>query len=163
MSENIIIKNLLILLVFTLTPGFGQAKEAPDFSLRGNSKIVRLSDYQGQVIYLDFWASWCKPCRQSFPFMNDIQKTYLSQGLKVIGINLDPERKDAQKFLKSTPSDFILAYDPKGITSAKYQVKELPTSFLIDRAGQIIYVHKGFKDTYKTNIEAKIIDALANN
>lgn len=160
MPANNYIKILLVFLIISLHQNPAQATKAPDFSLKGSSKVVRLSDYQGNIVYLDFWASWCKPCRKSFPFMNEIQKKYQTQGLKVIGVNLDPEHKDAQKFLKTVPAEFILAYDPKGITSEKYQVKQLPTSYLIDQQGHIIYIHKGFKDSTKNNIEAKIIEAL---
>ena len=154
------IKILLVFLIISLHQNSAQAQKAPDFSLKGSSKVVRLSDYHGNIVYLDFWASWCKPCRKSFPFMNEIQKKYQQQGLRVIGVNLDPEYKDAQKFLKTVPAEFILAYDPKGITTEKYQVTELPTSYLIDQHGQIIYTHKGFKDSTKNNIETKIIEAL---
>ena len=94
--------------------------------------------------------------------MNQIQRKYLKQGLKVIAVNLDPELKDAQKFLKIIPAEFTLAYDPKGITSQKYQVTTLPTSYIISREGQIIDIHTGFLNSSKQRIEAQIIKALAD-
>ena len=154
--------SLLCLLLLVVISSQSYAGKAPDFSLRGSSEVVRLSDYTGQVIYLDFWASWCKPCRKSFPFMNEIQRKFSKQGLKVIAINLDPEQKDAQKFLKIVPAEFTLAYDPKGITSQKYQVTTLPTSYIISREGQIIDTHTGFIESGKHRIEAQIIKALAD-
>jgi len=94
--------------------------------------------------------------------MNEIHRKYSKQGLKVIAINLDPEQKDAQKFLKIIPAEFTLAYDPKGIISKKYQVTTLPTSYIISREGQIIDTHTGFTDSAKYRIEAQIIKALAD-
>lgn len=149
------------LIFIALTSSQVYAKKAPDFSLKGTSKTVRLSDYKGQVVYLDFWASWCKPCRKSFPFMNELHKKYRKKGLKVIGVNLDTDYKDAQKFLKKSSAKFIIAYDPKGITPEKYRVTVMPTSYLIDRNGQILNIHKGFKDSSKDKVEAKIQKALA--
>lgn len=94
--------------------------------------------------------------------MNEIHRKYSKQGLKVIAINLDPEQKDAQKFLKIIPAEFTLAYDPKGITSQIYQVTTLPTSYIISKKGQIIDIHTGFIDSSKNRIEAQIIKALAD-
>lgn len=92
--------------------------------------------------------------------MNEIHKKYRSQGLKVIAVNLDTEIKDAREFLKNTPADFSIAYDPQGTTPEKYKLSVMPTSYLIDRKGRIIDTHKGFKDSTKDVLESKIKKAL---
>jgi len=154
---NIVLSLFLILCVQTLA----HAAKAPDFSLEGNTSKVKLNNYKGQVIYLDFWASWCKPCRKSFPFLNDMHKKHKQHGLKVIGINLDTQRKAADNFLGKYPASFTIAYDPEGKTPGAYKLGVMPTSYLIDRKGQIIYTHKGFKEDHKPDIENKIKMALS--
>ena len=103
-----------------------------------------LEQHKGDVIYLDFWASWCGPCRKSFPWMNDMQNRYQQQGFTIISINLDAEHDLAEDFLKEHPALFSVIYDPKGQTAKKYKVKGMPTSYLIGRDGQIKKAHTGF-------------------
>ena len=110
-----------------------------------------LQQHKGDVIYLDFWASWCGPCRKSFPWMNEMQNKYQHQGFTVISINLDAEYDLAQIFLKEHPALFSVVYDPKGLTAKAYKVKGMPTSYLIGRDGQIKKAHTGFL-TKKTSI-----------
>jgi thiol-disulfide isomerase/thioredoxin len=137
------------------------ASKAPQFSLKGDQSNVSLSSYKGKVVYVDFWASWCKPCRKSFPFLNEMHERYKKKGLKVIGINLDSNQADAQKFLKRFPANFIIAYDPEGETPKQYHLSVMPTSYLIDRKGNLINIHKGFKEGQTSEIEHKIQQALA--
>ena len=103
-----------------------------------------LSEHQGEVVYLDFWASWCGPCRKSFPWMNDIQKQYQPQGFSVISINLDADKSLATKFLLQTPADFTVIYDPKGQIAKHFKIQGMPSSMLIGRDGQIKSSHTGF-------------------
>lgn len=103
-----------------------------------------LSAYKGKVVYLDFWASWCAPCRVSFPWMNEIQQTYGNRGLVVIGVNVDRDRGPADEFLKANYPQFKIVYDPNGKIAGKYDFKDMPTSFLIGRDGKIRYTHNGF-------------------
>ena len=137
------------------------ASKAPDFSLKGDKAAVKLSSYRGSVVYVDFWASWCKPCRKSFPFLNEMHERYKSKGLKVIGINLDTDAGDARKFLEKFPASFTIAYDPQGNTPKQYQLSVMPTSYLIDRKGNLINIHKGFKEGQTQDLEQKIQKALA--
>ena len=104
---------------------------ASDFDLPGKQSNVKLSDSKGKLVYLDFWASWCGPCKQSFPWMNALQEKYKSKGLEVIAVNLDANNEDAQKFLATTPAKFTVAFDSKGRTPLQYGVKGMPTSYLI--------------------------------
>lgn len=105
---------------------------------------LNLSAYKGKVVYLDFWASWCKPCRESFPWMNAIEDNYRDRGLVVIAVNLDHDRGLAQDFLQQNPADFKIVYDPGGTLAEKYKVGAMPTSVLIGRDGKIRFVHSGF-------------------
>lgn len=103
-----------------------------------------LSALRGQVVYLDFWASWCAPCRQSFPWMNHLQSELRQDGLVVIAVNVDRERADAERFLSAHPADFRIVFDPRGELPEKFGVRGMPTSFLIDRSGQVRLRHDGF-------------------
>ena len=119
-----------------------------------------LAAHKGKAIYVDFWASWCGPCKQSFPWMNAMQDKYGAKGLQVIAVNVDAKRADADRFLLKTPATFQIVYDAKGDSARSYAVKAMPTSLLIDRNGRVSYVHAGFRDEDRADLEAKINDAL---
>ena len=133
---------------------------APDFDLPGRAGAVRLSDYKGKTVYLDFWASWCGPCKQSFPWMNDMQARYGAKGLRVVGINLDQKSEDARDFLKDTPASFDVAFDQGGKTPKSFAIKGMPTSVLIGPDGKVISVHTGFKPEQTAELETHIKQAL---
>lgn len=103
-----------------------------------------LAEHQGQVIYLDFWASWCGPCRKSFPWMNQMQQKYRAQGLVIISVNLDANKALAQTFLSKNAANFPVIYDPDGDIAQHFEIKGMPSSLLIDRHGQIQQAHSGF-------------------
>lgn len=103
-----------------------------------------LAQHKGEVVYLDFWASWCVPCRKSFPWMNAVQEKYKSQGFSVISVNLDADYALAQKFLKENPASFTVIYDPKGKLAKHFKIQGMPSSMLIGRDGQIKQRHTGF-------------------
>ena len=148
-----------LLLAFSLQTAY--AVNAPQFSLKDSAgKTVSLKQYRGKVVFVDFWASWCTPCKQSFPFMNELHQRYNTKGLKIIGINLDADKKDADRFLEQVKADFIIAYDPSGNTAEKYDLQVMPSSYLIDGNGRLVYLHRGFKAGDKREMEEKIIQAL---
>lgn len=105
---------------------------------------LNLSSLHGRVIYLDFWASWCAPCRQSFPWMDSMQRTYAAQGLSVLAINVDHDRADADRFLKEFRPQFEVRFDPDGTWAQQYKVTGMPTSLIIDRRGVVRFTHIGF-------------------
>ncbi|MES2149000.1 MAG: TlpA disulfide reductase family protein [Pseudomonadota bacterium] len=133
---------------------------APDFALAGPGGAVKLADYRGKFVYLDFWASWCAPCKHSFPWMGALQKRYGGAGLQVVAINVDTSRDDAERFLAQTPAGFTVAYDPAGAIAKKYAIKGMPSSVLIDPSGQVLLVHAGFNDDAALQIEQHIRHAL---
>ena len=103
-----------------------------------------IDQLKGKVVYLDFWASWCGPCKLSFPFMKDLQETYSSRGLVILTVNLDHDRHKAEFFLNQIGASLPVIYDPSGVVAGKYQIREMPTSMVIGRDGAVRYVHKGF-------------------
>lgn len=133
---------------------------APAFDLPGQQGTVQLSSYKGKTVYLDFWASWCGPCKQSFPWMNDMQKKYGAKGLRIVGVNLDQKAEDAKTFLATTPAQFDVAFDSAGQSPKQYGVKGMPTSLLIGPDGKVLMVHQGFKAENREELESQIKQAL---
>ena len=120
-----------------------------------------LAQYRGKVVYLDFWASWCVPCRKSFPWMNAMQKAYGTKGLVVIAVNVDTERRDADRFLGAVPADFQVLYDPAGALAQRYRLAGMPSAFIIDREGRVVAHHEGFTRDSPRAEEAEIQQLLA--
>lgn len=135
-----------------------QAPVVPLQQLENNvaGKTTSIADYKGKLIYLDFWASWCGPCRQSFPFLKEIRNKYVDQGFEIISVNVDVDLKDALGFLNSFPVNYPMLLDPDATMAAVYQVQGLPTAYLIDSEGNIVYKHLGFKERDKKWITALI-------
>ena len=159
MLNHKLISNLLVCSVILLSsPAFAQ--KAPTFDLPGDSKNINLSKLKGKVVYLDFWASWCDPCRKSFPWMNKMYSKYQAQGLEIIGVSLDSKRKHTDEFLEKTPALFTIALDPDGKVADDYKVQVMPTSYLIGRNGELLWEHKGFRSKHETDLEDAIANAL---
>jgi thiol-disulfide isomerase/thioredoxin len=130
---------------------------APAFSLPdGRGGTLALEQLHGQVVYVDFWASWCAPCRRSFPWMNEMQQRYGGRGLAIVAINVDAKREDALRFLRKYPADFAVVYDGTGATPGAYEVKAMPSSFLVDAQGRIAAIELGFLDARRAAIEHRI-------
>lgn len=136
---------LVVLLVNVIFNQHSYADTTPNISLKFTNTTQHLNDFKGKLVYLDFWASWCIPCRKSFPWMNEIHEKYKSKGLEVIAVNLDKDSKLVSQFLKKYPALFKVAYDSSGDTAEQFHVKGMPTSFLISRTGKLLTVHKGFR------------------
>jgi len=122
-----------LLALFCLAATAGHAAQSLD-----------LDALQGRVVYLDFWASWCAPCRQSFPWMSAMHKAYESQGLTIIAINVDHDRADAQRFLQTFQPKFEIWFDSEGSWAERFKVSGMPTSIIIDRHGVARFTHIGF-------------------
>jgi thiol-disulfide isomerase/thioredoxin len=120
-----------------------------------------LSAYRGKVVYLDFWASWCTPCRRSFPWLDDLVSQYGKRDLVVIGVNLDQSNDLAEKFLNDTPAHFPIIYDPQGAIATTFKIKGMPSAVLIDRTGRVRFEHVGFSDNRKDEYEAQVQELLA--
>lgn len=120
-----------------------------------------LSAYRGKVVYVDFWASWCGPCKQSFPWLDGLVREYASQNFVVIGVNVDKDRDRAERFLNETPAEFSIVYDPKGELAAAYKVAGMPSGVLIDRTGHVRFQHAGFSEKQKGLYEEQLQTLLA--
>ena len=126
-----------------------------------NSQALDISNYKGKVIYIDFWASWCPPCKLSFPSLNKLHNELKQQGFEVVAVNLDEEKNDAEAFLKHNPVNFTIAYDSEGKCPSAYNVMAMPSSYIIDKQGIIREVHLGFDEDNMINIRTSILALLA--
>ena len=151
---------ILALLLARPVLAIENGQQAPDFELPGRSGTLRLADFKGKTVYLDFWASWCGPCRQSFPWMNQMQARYADRGLRVVSINLDQKNEAARSFLQRNPATFDIAFDPAGINPKAYAIKAMPTSVLIGADGKVLMVHSGFRDDESAELERRIRQAM---
>ena len=120
-----------------------------------------LDGFRGRVVYLDFWASWCGPCRQSFPWMQTMKRTYENQGLTVVAVNLDTDRAAADRFLVQFHPTFDVRFDPSGELAEVYKVQGMPSSVLIDRHGVARFTHVGFRPVDGAVYEAQVRGLLA--
>jgi thiol-disulfide isomerase/thioredoxin len=128
----------------------------PRFELPGRTGTIASDSLRGKVVYVDFWASWCDPCRHSFPWLSAMHERYGAQGLAIVAINLDKERVAADRFLAKFPAPFLLAFDPKGKTAEAFHVQAMPSSFLIGRDGRVLEAHTGFDPKRAASIEERI-------
>jgi len=155
---------IALTLFTTLLPAIlpaATASPAPDFTLPGREGVLELQQYRGQVVYLDFWASWCKPCRKSFPWMNALHKRYSDDHLVVLAVNLDEDTVAARRFLQRYPATFTVAFDPQGKVAERYGLKGMPSSYLIDKQGNIVMSHIGFRTNDTDQLEERIKAQLA--
>ncbi len=129
----------------------------------GDSAGYKLKQFQGKVLYVDFWASWCGPCAKSFPFLNHLDHEFKDRGLQVIGINLDEKPGDAQDFLSQYPAQFMIAADAGQQCATDFGVKAMPSSYLVDRSGHIRHIHLGFKAGAAEELKAVVEQLLAEH
>src|SRR5271168_629534 len=120
-----------------------------------------ITSFRGRVVYLDFWASWCGPCKQSFPWMETLKNTYAAQGLEIITVNLDSDRADADQFLKQMHPTLEVRFDPKGELAEFYKLQGMPSSVLIDRHGVPRFTHVGFRPVDGPIYETQLRELLA--
>ena len=140
---------------------FAAFNQAPDINLPGVNGSVKLAEFKGKVVYLDFWASWCEPCKKSFPWLHDIKQRYTDKGFEVVAVNLDKDRKLADAFIKEMDVNFVLAFDEDGESASRYKLKGMPSSYLIGRDGKLYASHVGFIEKDKKKLEQAIKELLA--
>ena len=120
--------------------------KAPNFTLKSNTgKNVKLSELRGQVILLNFWASWCGPCRQEMPLLEKLHKRYSALGFTVLGVNVEEDPRKAKTLLKDISVSFPILFDTSNKVSKEYNVSAMPSTVMIDRDGNMRYLHKGYK------------------
>ena len=141
-----------------LAPGdVPPAIDMPDL----NNQKVDWASLEGKVVLLDFWASWCGPCKEAMPVLEALSRKYAAQGLVIIGVNIDSSRKKMSKFLKTMPVSFRIVHDRKLVIANRYEPDTMPTSYFIGRDGKIRYVHQGFEKGDAAGIEARLKALLA--
>ncbi|MCG7893283.1 MAG: TlpA family protein disulfide reductase [Candidatus Thiodiazotropha taylori] len=135
----------------------GDATPAPDFTLKSRTgENIKLSELRGNVVMVNFWASWCGPCRQEMPLLQQLYDRYQGMGFTLLGVNVDEQPAAAQKMLKEIPVDFPILYDSSNKVSKQYQVKAMPSTFMVDRDGNIRHLHQGYKPGYEDDYQQQI-------
>ena len=143
-----------------LAAGFLSATEvrpAPPVRLHlADGTVVQPADYKGKVVLIDFWASWCVPCKAEFPALDALYRRDRDRGLEVLAVNLDEERKAADAFLASRPHLMPVLFDSKGESALAFRIRGMPSSVVIDRVGNIRFTHMGYSskvlDSYQSEI-----------
>ena len=143
-----------VLLFLLLLPTLAISRELP------RDAFSPASFPEARLVYLDFWASWCVPCRKSFPWLNEMQKKYGERGLKVIGISVDRSPEDARKFLEKYPADFDIVIDSTGQLASLYQLEGMPSAVMVRPDGTELGRHIGFRENEMVSYEKHLGDAL---
>jgi len=162
----LIVRGYVLVLAIFLVSSCGKPEPEPErkeivsFVTETDQGAWKSVEHATDVIYLDFWASWCVPCRESFPWMNDMLARYGDQGLKVVGVSLDHERGLARQFADELDAKFIIGFDDVGKLADQFNVKGLPSSVLIGRNGELLGMHTGFNSDLAGEFEESIRGAL---
>jgi len=131
-------------------------------SILTHADTLNLDQYKGKVVYVDFWASWCGPCRESFPWMKKMQQQYGKDGLVIIAINVDQDKKLADKFLTEFKPEFSVLFDKDGKLAEDFKVSSMPSSYVLDREGKPRFKHKGFHLDKQSQYETELNSLLKN-
>jgi peroxiredoxin len=163
MKSRFIVTTLLSLVLTTPALAVEPGTPMPACALKswGTKTPVDPGRFKGQVLYVDFWASWCVPCVRSFSFMNALHRELHERGLWVLAINLDENAEDARAFLSRHPADFTVAVDATGQCPESFGVLGMPSSFLVDRRGVVRHVHLGFRPGEAKELRKLVEELLA--
>lgn len=158
---KMIVRLLLTLFLLTTSASYSFAAtisgKAPNFTLKSMSgENLKLSEYRGQVVMMNFWASWCAPCRQEMPLLEDLYKKYKGLGFTLLGVNVEEDSRKASTLLRSIKVSFPILFDSKNKVSKLYKVSAMPTTIIIDRDGNMRYLHLGYKPGYERDYQQQI-------
>lgn len=167
MAPSKLMKNLLFTALFLINSGaslaadVGQAAPSCPAVLAETGKGLDPSHYQGKVVLIDFWATWCPPCIKSMPFFNSLRKELQQNGFEILAVNVDEDSEAARDFLKTNPVDYPIAFDASGECPKIFELKAMPSSYLLDKSGQIRKIFLGYRDADQAAIRAEIQALLA--
>lgn len=152
-----IITLTLLLLASPLVQAVTEQGSAANFTLKSsNGENVRLSEHRGEVVLINFWASWCGPCRQEMPELEALHQRYRDLGFTVFGINVEQDRSSAERILRDLGLSFPVLFDDENKVSELYDVDAMPVTVLVDRNGEVRFAHKGYKPGYEDMYEQQI-------
>ena len=150
------LKNTIIALVLSvfaassLASSGMEGQPAPDFSLKSSTgENLRLSEYRGDVVMINFWATWCGPCRQEMPLLDALYSRYERVGFNLLGVNIDDDSRRAMQMIKELGVNFPVLFDARKEVSRLYEVDAMPVTVIVDRSGNVRYVHQGYKPGYE--------------
>ena len=136
---------------------FSQDGPAPDFVLKSeNGENLRLSEFRGEVVMINFWASWCGPCRQEMPLLDELHTQYEPMGFTVLGVNVEEDPTKARQMLGDSPVSFPVLFDKESEVSKLYKVVAMPSTVLVDRDGNVRYLHQGYKPGYEEAYQQQV-------
>ena len=137
--------------------GDSLGKPAPDFTLKSiKGENVRLAELRGDVVMLNFWATWCGPCRQEMPLLEKLSQRYRDLGFTLVGINVEEDASGMEKFLKDVPVSFTILRDGENKVAKQYGVDGMPSTVIIDRNGVVRYIHRGYKPGEEAQYEQQV-------
>jgi peroxiredoxin len=130
---------------------------APDFTLKSDTgENLRLSEFRGEVVMINFWASWCGPCRQEMPLLDELYTQYQPLGFTILSVNVEEDSTQAKQMLKDIPVNFPVLYDNQSEVSKLYKVVAMPSTVLVDRDGNVRYLHQGYKPGYEEAYQQQV-------
>ena len=159
-----ILRPCLLLFALALSPSavaLDLNSAVPNLSATsGDGRVLSLDQFKGKVVYVDFWASWCAPCRQAMPALEAMYQRYRERGFVVLGVNVDTDRKSAQRMLDQVRPTFPIVFDPDGKWPEAFGLRDMPTSYLIDTKGVVQYVRKGYRERDEQQVDTAIKAAM---
>ena len=157
-GQGIIAAIVATLMLFSVpVDALDQGARAPEIGLRDtDGNMVRLGSLRNKVVLVDFWASWCEPCREELPILNRLYDRYKDRGLVIVGVNIDREESNMRRFLRRVSVDFPVVHDGRHQVADRYSPPRMPSSYLIDQRGVVRYVHAGFRASDASHIEQEI-------
>lgn len=153
--------SVVVILATSVVSAGLKPSSAPDFTLKSvTGENLRLSEYRGEVVLINFWASWCGPCRQEMPILSELHDKYRALGFTVLGINVEADSGKARKLLQELPVSFPVVFDADSVVSRQYDVVAMPSTVLVDRDGNIRFLHKGYKAGLEAVYQQQIRDLV---
>jgi peroxiredoxin len=158
MKQGVYALGLAILLAGgTASADISSDGPAPDFALKSDSgENLRLSEFRGEVVMINFWASWCGPCRQEMPLLDELYAQYQPMGFTILGVNVEEDSTKAKQMLGDAPVNFPVLFDNDSEVSKLYNVVAMPSTVLVDRSGNVRYLHQGYKPGYEEAYQQQV-------